>query len=89
MEKCELAIVKRNSTIFHPHDHAVISLRLDRRSGVCEVTLTSCFVVDHSGEVLDAKLSLIVVLWRDVVRVEFVLKVQLVQHGGVCALQET
>lgn len=38
---------------------------------------------------LDAKLSLVVVLWRDVVCVEFMLKVQLVEHGGVCALQET
>lgn len=37
---------------------------------------------------LDAKLGLVVVLWRDVVRVELVLKVQLVQHGGVCALRD-
>lgn len=56
---------------------------------MCEVTLTSCFIVNHSSKVLDAKLSLIVVLWRDVVCVEFMLKVQLVEHGGVCALQET
>ena len=55
---------------------------------VCEATLTSCFVVNDSGEVLDAELSLVVVLWRDVVCVDFVLKVQLVQHRGVCALQE-
>lgn len=54
-----------------------------------EVKLTFCFIVNYSSEVLDAKLSLIVVLWRDVVCVEFVLKVELVQHGGVCALQET
>lgn len=58
-------------------------------NGLHEATLTSCFVVNHSSKVLDAELSLVVVLWRDVVCVEFVLKVQLVQHGGVCALQET
>lgn len=54
-----------------------------------EVTLTSCFVENNSSKVLDAKLSLVVVLWRDVVCVDFVLKVELVEHGGVCALQDT
>lgn len=51
--------------------------------------LTSRFVVNHSGKVLDAKLRLVVVLRRDVVCVEFVLEVQLVQHGGVRPLQDT
>ena len=55
---------------------------------MCEATLTSCFVVNDSGEVLDAELSLVVVFRRDVVCVDFVLKVQLVQHRGVGALQE-
>lgn len=35
---------------------------------------------------LDSKLCLIGVLGRDVVGVEFVLGVELVQHGGVSAL---
>lgn len=52
----------------------------------CEVTLTSCFIVNHSGKVLNTKLSLVVVLRWDVVCVEFVLKVELVQHRGVCPL---
>lgn len=37
---------------------------------------------------LDTKLSLVVVLRWDVVGVEFVLEVELVEHGGVGALQE-
>ena len=55
---------------------------------VCEATLTSCFIENNPSKVLDAKLSLIVVLWWDVVCVEFVLEVELVQHCGVCSLQE-
>lgn len=51
------------------------------------VTPTFRFIVNHSSKVLDAKLCLMVVLWRDVVCVEFVLKVQLVQHCSICALQ--
>lgn len=38
---------------------------------------------------LDAKLSFVVVFWGDVVAVEFVLEVQLVQHRGVCPLEDT
>lgn len=45
------------------------------------------FVENHSGKVLDAKLGLVAVFRRDVVGVEFVLEVQLVQHGGVGALE--
>lgn len=54
-----------------------------------DVTLTSCFIVDDPSKVLDTKLGLIAVLRRDVVGVELMLRVQLVQHGGVCALEET
>lgn len=37
---------------------------------------------------LNAKLSFMVVFWRDVICVEFVLKVKLVKHSGICTLKE-
>lgn len=52
----------------------------------CEAP-TFCFIENYSSKVLDAKLSLVAVLWWNVVCVEFVLKVQLVQHGGVGPLK--
>lgn len=48
---------------------------------------TFSFIENHSSKVLDAKLGLVVVLRWNVVCVEFVLEVQLVQHGGVGTLK--
>lgn len=48
---------------------------------------TFSFIENNSSKVLNAKLGLVVVLWWDVVCVEFVLKVELVQHGGVGTLK--
>lgn len=44
-------------------------------------------VVDHTSKVLDAKLCFISVFRWNVVGVEFVLRVEFVQHGGVCTLR--
>lgn len=55
---------------------------------VRDVVLTFGFVENNSCEVLNPKLGLVVVLGWDVVCVEFVLKVEFVQHGGVCALRD-
>lgn len=51
--------------------------------------LTSGLIVNHTCKVLDAKLSFMVVFGGDVVAVEFVLEVQLVQHCGICPLEDT
>lgn len=51
--------------------------------------LTSGLIVNHTCKVLDAKLSFVVVFGGDVVAVEFVLEVQLVQHCGICPLEDT
>lgn len=69
------------------HD-ATQTITGDTSGHIC-LTPTFCLVVNHSSKVLDAELRLVVVFWRDVVRVEFVLEVQLVEHGGVCALRRT
>lgn len=50
---------------------------------------TSGLVVDHPSKVLDAKLGHVGVLRRVVVGVEFVLRVDFIQHGGVCSLRDT
>lgn len=54
---------------------------------LCSTTATFGFIENHSSKVLNAKLSLVAVLRWDVVCVEFVLKVQLVQHGCVSTLK--
>lgn len=48
---------------------------------------TSGLIMNHSSKVLDPKLGFIAVLGRNVVAVQFVLRVQLIQHGGVCSLR--
>jgi len=44
-------------------------------------------IVDHTSKVLDAKLCFISVFRWNVVGVEFMLRVEFVQHGGVCTLR--
>lgn len=44
-------------------------------------------VEDHTSKVVDAKLCFISVFRWNVVGVEFVLRVEFVQHGGVCTLR--
>lgn len=58
-------------------------------SDLYKVTPTFSFIENHSSKVLNAKLCLMAVFWWNIVCVEFVLKVQLVQHGGICALKDT
>ncbi len=50
---------------------------------------TSGLVMHHTGKVLDTKLGFVAVFRRDVVGVEFVLRVELIQHRSISSLTKT